>query len=488
MKALRGAAALRNLRGQPLWRLLAADKAPLVIALLQELLLEGDKVLAASVLYERLGRALEDLRAADEELPQTAQGYVADWLGQGWLLRRLPAGASEEQYELSAEAAAAIRFVTSLLKRRTLATESRLAAVMQQLFKLAEETDPNPETRIAALAAERERIERAIEAVSTRGVKTLSDQRALERAREIIGLSDELAGDFRRVRDDFDQLNRGLRQSLVEHDGSRGQVLEALFAGVDLIGESEAGKTFAAFWRLLTDPEQSETLREALEAVAKRPFARQLDAKERKFLLNLTHLLAEEGSGVHEVLQSFARSLKSFVQSREFLEQRRLHALLKQATQAALGARAALRPTQELGYELVLTSSRIRSVSQWLLYDPAERVVDAEMRDAEASEIGLDWVGDLVRQSEIDFRTLRRNLRALLAEQSQASIGEVLERFPAEQGLGSVVGYVALGVKHGELVPGEPETVSWLGQDEALRRARVPTIYFVRGRSHELVD
>jgi len=37
-------------------------------------------------------------------------------------------------------------------------------------------------------------------------------------------------------------------------------VLDALFAGVDVIGESDAGKTFAAFWRLLTDPEQSATL------------------------------------------------------------------------------------------------------------------------------------------------------------------------------------------------------------------------------------
>ena len=34
MRALRGTAALRNLREQPLWKLLAADKAPVVIALL----------------------------------------------------------------------------------------------------------------------------------------------------------------------------------------------------------------------------------------------------------------------------------------------------------------------------------------------------------------------------------------------------------------------------------------------------------------------
>jgi hypothetical protein len=487
MKALRAVAALRELRGQPLWRLLAADKSVITVSLLQHLLLGSDKVLPASILYERLGRSLDELRAAGEDLPQTAQAYVAGWLNQGWLTRRLAAGAQEEDFELSAEATAAARFLTSLLKRRTLATESRLALVQRLVLKLAEETDGNPETRVEALLAERDRLDREIEAVRGGAMTALSEERALERARELIGLTDELAADFRRVRDDFDDLNRGLRQSLVEHDGSRGEVLEALFAGVDVIAQSDAGRTFAAFWRLLTDPEQSEGLRDALELLVNRPFAKRLEARERKFLLNLTHLLGAEGSSVHDVLQNFARSLKSFVQSREFLEQRRLHALLKRATQAALSARDALRPTEDIGYELTLTSSRIRSVSQWSLYDPAQRMSDGGMRDAEASALDLETIGELVRQSEIDFRTLRRHLRELLEERSPVSIAEALRRFPAEQGLGSVVGYVALGVKHGELTNGE-ETVTWLGRDDTRRHARVPTIYFSKERRGELAD
>ncbi|MEY4544373.1 MAG: hypothetical protein RL685_568 [Pseudomonadota bacterium] len=487
MKPLRAVAALRGLRTQPLWRLLAAEKGVTTMAMLQYLLLDTEKVVPASVLYERLERALDELRISGEDLPQTAHAYVADWLGEGWLTRRLPAGAQEEDFELSAEAAAALRFVTGLLQRRTLATESRLALVQRQVLKLAEETDPNPETRIATLMAERERLDREIESVRSVGVTVLTEHRALERAREVIALTDELAADFRRVRDDFDQLNRGLRQSLVEHDGSRGEVLEALFAGVDVIGQSDAGKTFAAFWRLLTDPEQSEALREALEVVVTRPFARQLAARERKFLLNLTQLLGEEGSNVHDVLQNFARSLKSFVQSREFREQRRVLSLLKQATQAALAARSSVRPTEDIGYELTLTSSRIRSLSQSSLYDPSQRVVDGQMLDAEPSSIDLESISELVRQSEIDFRTLRRHLRALLQERARVSIGDVLARFSAEQGLGSVIGYVALGVKHGEVTP-KVEVVTWIGKDEVRRRASVPVIYFMQERYSELIE
>ena len=249
----------------------------------------------------------------------------------------------------------------------------------------------------------------------------------------------------------------------------------------------EPGRTFAAFWRLLTDPEQSTALREALDVVVRRPFAKRLEARERKFLLNLTHLLGEEGSSVHDVLQNFARSLKSFVQSREFLEQRRLHGLLKQATGAALDARNLMRPTQELGYDLTLTSSRVRSIAQWSLYDPAGRVTDVHMPDADPSELDFEHLSGLLRMSEIDFRSLRKNVREVLDRQAQASIADVLAKFPATQGLGSVVGYIALGVKHGVRAQAS-ELVSWQGQDEVRRSARVPTLYFVRERYDELVD
>jgi hypothetical protein len=134
-----------------------------------------------------------------------------------------------------------------------------------------------------------------------------------------------------------------------------------------------------------------------------------------------------------------------------------------------------------------LTSSRIRSVSQWEMHDPRLNVADASMRDAQLSELGLDEIEELVRQSEIDFRTLRRHLQEALASVSQITVGQMLERYPAEQGFGSLVGYVALGAKHGELTDAS-ETARWVGSDGQHRAARVPTIYFVRERVIELFD
>jgi hypothetical protein len=304
----------------------------------------------------------------------------------------------------------------------------------------------------------------------------------LERVRETIGLAGELAGDFRSVRDEFEQLNRDLRERIMDSDGSRGDVLQALFAGVDIIADSEAGRTFYAFWRLLTDPEQSATLEEALEGVLSREFAGQLATPERRFLLRLIHTLLEEGSMVHEVLQHFARSLKQFVQSREYLEQRRMNQLIKEAQRSALSLKDHVRTAEGLEHALKLTTSRLRSLSQWTLYDPALDAVAKGMAAGEAALIDLETIGGLVAQSEIDFRSLSENVRAALDRTSPITIGQVMTHFPALQGLGSVVGYLALGSRHGVLVRERTETVSWKGEDEQWRSARIPTVYFEKGR------
>jgi hypothetical protein len=365
------------------------------------------------------------------------------------------------------------------------ATESRLAIVIQALVKLAEDTDMDKSRRIERLKAEQARIEKEIEAIQNGRLRVLPYPSALEQIREIISLTDELTGDFRRVRDQFDQLNRELRERLMDDEGSRGEVLGSVFTDMDQISESEAGKTFSAFWRLLTDPEQSATLEEALDNVLSREFVNELELKDRRFLRRMTGNLLEQGGMVHKVLQDFARSLKHFVKSREFLEQRRLNQILKDAQRAAIAIKNEVKATTIIK-ELALTSSRIRSLSQWVLYDPSIQALPDGMYDGDVSGIDPEFIAELVGQSEIDFRSLKANVLSVLEKFSQASIHDVLEQYPAAQGLGSVVGLIALGSQYG-IKSEDRETVSWVGNDTQKRSARIPKIFFLRERMNELV-
>jgi hypothetical protein len=481
----RHASALRALRQGPAWRLLSADNAPAVIALLDGQLLGKERKLPASVLVERLGRELSLLRAEGWDMPQSASAYLADWLSKGWLERGYAGG--EEQYELTAGAIQAIRYVQGLAEQRAVATESRLSLVMQQLAELAEQTEPDTQARIDRLLRERARIDAEIADARSGRLKPLSEERALERLREIIALSDELASDFRRVRDELRSLNRSLRERIIESDGTRGEVLDQVFAGVDLIADSEAGRTFRAFWRLLTDPRESAELEDALESLVGRSFMRQLSRPERRWLLGLTRTLLDRGGEVHEVMQLFARGLKQFVQSREYREQRRMTRLVRGAQRRALSVKDRVKPFHLIGEELRLTSAALHSVSQLKLHDPSADAAAAGIERAAEAEISLEAVGELVAHSEIDFRGLEDNIRALLRVHGQVSIGEVLRAFPAEQGLGSVVGYVALGARDGIVTDGR-ERVSWRGLDGVLRRATIPRIYLLRRPEAERGD
>lgn len=486
MKINNEASTLVSLRSRPLWKLLASTNAPYSLAIMQSTLFAGEHRLPASILHERVANDLVALRQSGADLPRSAQEYVTEWLLNGYVERRFLPGEPEEQYELSAAAVEAIRFVQSLDTSYTAATESRLSLVINALVQLAEDTDTDKARRVSRLMAERDRIDQEIEAVERGEANVLPPATAYERAKEIIALADDLIGDFRRVRDQFDQLHRDLRQKVMEDGPSRGTVLESLFAGIDLIGESSAGRSFLAFWRLLTDPRESAAMDQALDDVLARKFAQELESKDRRFLMNLMSSLLRQGGTVHEVFQNFAKSLKQFVASREYLEQRRLQQALKDAQRAALSVKDCVKPIHGLDYSLELTSSRIRSASQWTLYDPATQPLPAAMTVGRAAGIDLETISELVARSEIDFRSLRDDILTVLRQEKQASVAQVLRDFPARQGLGSVVGLLTLGVRHGVRAPEQVEQVSWIGEDGIERNARIPKFYFSNEKAHEL--
>lgn len=77
MKPDKPLATYRQMRQQPLWRLLASANGPTVLALLQAHLYESERSLPASILHERLERELEGLRNLGEDWPQAGTQWLA---------------------------------------------------------------------------------------------------------------------------------------------------------------------------------------------------------------------------------------------------------------------------------------------------------------------------------------------------------------------------------------------------------------------------
>lgn len=484
MTISRRIAEYQELRSGPVWTLLAADTAPFVLSILETRFPPGDRVFSSAAL-ESVRQDLEDLNLVGEIMDRPAQFYLSEWVKKGYLDLRLYPGETEECYELSASATSALRFLSSLSRPRASATESRLSAVLQLAKNLSDDTDPNPESRLATLHAERDAIDLRIAEIGKSGISTIEDDRALERAREIISLSADLIEDFTRVRAEFENLNRNLRKSIAESEGHRGMVLETLFSGLDLIAESDAGRTFNAFWRMLMDRKQHGILDEFVTSVLDRSFAKNLTSDERYFLEDISRALLERGGSVHLIQERFARSLSDFIRTKEYLEHRRISTLLRQTTALAITASQRANARTSSGFSLEMTSASIRSLDQWLLKNPSFGYERKAIITAPDLEVRLEDIAEEIGLSEIDYRVLKEHIQDFLADHNQATVSDLIARYGTKQGLGTILGYMDLAYHSGERAS-ETENVSWLGHDGISRSATIPLLYFLKERINEL--
>ena len=139
-----------------------------------------------------------------------------------------------------------------------------------------------------------------------------------------------------------------------------------------------------------------------------------------------------------------------------------------------------IKPYQPTTLRLDLSVVVLGSVGNIRLHDPAELNASAPIVEHVAGTADLEALRALARATEIDFAELVENVNAVLAEVEQCTVREVLERYPASQGVATVVGLLTLAANQGT-VPGGVETVRWHGADRTARAADIP-IYRFTGR------
>lgn len=459
------------------WQLIRADLAPVIAGLLGTHLGGQTRRRDAEELYERLDVDLEQLRAQGMSLPLSGRGYCAHWRSSGFLIRRPSADARGETLELSPDAIAAIRFLQARAAPRSAATESRLASIAALVRRLAIDTDPDAATRISLLEDEKDAIDRRIKALRAGDEGTLDADRALERLRDLLAQAADVPDDFARVRGEFETLNTALRAQIVESDGSQAAVIDEVFLGIDHIADSDAGRSFSAFSQLVLDPALSAAFESDIRRVLDRDFARELTRDERQALRTFLSTLKERSAEIHDVITLFARALRRYVQSQDYQRDRVLRGLLREATHAGVSASVRIKPWHPTRLQLDLSAVTMASAGIVDLHDPSEFVSLEPLEHYAPAVADLEELRALARETEIDFDELTRDVNAMLSETETCTVAEVLTRFPASQGVGSVVGLLALAAEQGT-VDDDDESLTWRGLDGVTRTAVVSTHRF----------
>lgn len=478
---------LREARQQATWRLLAADDAPSVMAILKSVSSGGTRTLTSAEIHEQVRIHLEELRSDGEDLRQEPKDYISQWVLKGWLNRRLSGDNAQETYELSSAAQSAIRIMDDASSPRSMATESRLALMIQVAAQLDAETNPNAADRIDFLRARFYEAQEALLQATNGKIQVLDDARAAERLQELVAQLQEITGDFSRLKEEFSHVDRAFRRKLIEGGESRAEILDRVFSSLEILEETEAGKSFLAFWRLLTTPSQYEALENAIDGLLKREFSKSLTREQRSSLKRLQDGLMAGARNVHGTLHGLSRGLKAFVQSKEYREHQRMRTLLAEARQKALAASSAASLTSETGIELTIPELHISSISQWALKSVEQEFPGFVLDHAADPEISLEEIGRQMMAAEIDMATLVSNIKDALQKRPQVSIAELCTIYPAHQGLGSVIGYMHLAAQHAiEEVPPRMEQVRWVDGSGAQRSAQIRAMYFTKERQNDL--
>ncbi len=470
------------LRHQTAWSLLAADTGPETLALLQTLLFETDRRLPNSVFVDRLMRLLNEM-SVESVSREAAAARIVQWRQAGYVVRSLTDRDAEPVYELSVGAFEAIRFISGQTVTRISPTESRLELLIHAVKKLVDDTDEDVKKRIERLQAEKKAIDERIRALKDGRITTVSEVEVQAQVFDILAMIEALDGDFLRVRDAFHALAEKIHTDIMASESTRGKILEQFFAGYDTIAESDEGRTFTAFYRFLSSELSTREIEELVDALAERPFWSQLEDRRRDAIADIQTDLSHRARETQQVMKRLASSLRYFVQSREYQQNRRLAGLIDDARKLALevSRTRAFSATSRV-FEADQTFASISSVGEVSLYDPENAGSGETLQTAEVPVVDLAALAERLAASEINYAWLKETIERCLAERETVTIGDVMTKFPARQGLASVVGYIHLAIQHAEAPrEGAYEILQWTNRFKETMRGRLPAYVFVRG-------
>lgn len=467
----------RAMRLRPMWSLLASDNAPETIGYLQLLLYDQNQSIAISVFIERLKLLLNDMSAETINDAQ-AQARMNAWRNAGYIAIRYAEGQDEPVVELTAAAHEAIRFIAGQRVNRVSPTESRLELVIHAIRKLVMDTDMNEADRIARLQEDKRRIDEQIQAVKDGRMDTITEVEIKAQIYDLLQMLENLNGDFYRVRDRFRDLSEELHEDILRNDGTASSILNDFFAGYDRIGDSEEGRTFKAFYAFLNDPEAIAQIEDALEALQTRDFWHgQVNDTDKRDIFYMRRRLNDRARETQSVMRLLASSLKHLVQSREYLQNRRLMQLIGEAKREALTVREELSPLTRV-MAVSQSSAELTSCSALRLHDPQSDATVVPMQKSDSPEVNFEALSARVQAAEINYPWLKSCIKDVLKHREVATIADVLFAHPATQGLASVVGLISLAVRFGDVNAELKEKISWKNRLGETVSATIPTLIF----------
>ncbi len=417
----------------------------------------------------------------EEEKPtNTAKAYLEEWCKHRWLARRYSEVDGTYLYRLTTHTEQALLFVEQHLttNRRTfVGTESNFSKIWHALTELSEKTQNDPHVRETQLLAERDRIdEELIELRQTRTPRKLDHTATKSRLYDLIGMTNRFLADFRSVEESFRKQRDDIQNLYLEQERSRGDILEGALDAVELLKDSDEGRSFFGFQRTLRSSDDVEKLRQLTRHSVN--LSRQYDI-DSTILHGLVGRLLDEVNRTQHTYSAIAKQLHIVVEE-SFRRDRKL--LLEVVTDIKKHAHL-LRshPPIEIN-TICYLSPDINPLLGLKFFEQRVAVpLNTNIREEEKTKQGLDaffrGIGPDLRLEQI-----QRIIHEELDQDVQITLSALLERYPLKYGTIDLLCYIfAAGrSRNHRLLEKNIE----VGLPDTRRVARLPEIIFGRGESN----
>ena len=424
------------------------------------------------------------LRDGQEEdpFPRKAAEYLEDWTtpGKDWLRKFYPPGSDIPHYDLTPGTEQVLQWVDGLFTNQFIGTESRLNTCMNLLREIVNGVEKNKEVRIQELKNRKEEIDREISRLEYGDVPLMDERQIKERFLQFRKTARELLSDFRAVEDRFRGLDRDIREEIATWEGEKGELLEQFFGNHDLITNSDEGESFRAFWNFIMSPDSQEELSQQLDRVFQ---LKELGELREDIRLKRIHFdWMEAGEQTQRTVARLSSQLRRYLDDRTYWENKRIVEILDEIEKKAVGLKTMI-PSGDW-MEIEEPRVRVNLPMELPLYaPPIQRELISRIEILDDDEVDTE---KLFQHMYIDRERLQQNIETALAGESQIQLGQLILKYPLEQGLAELITYLSIAEDNpfASISAESQDLASWIDNDGILREARFPSIIFSRRSSY----
>jgi hypothetical protein len=374
------------------------------------------------------------------------------------------------QYQLSAYTEKTFQWLLSLQDRKHVGTESRFKLLLTSLRDIVENTEGDRKKRLENLKNKRAELDKEIKAIEL-GIapENYTNSQVQERLELFTRQCYELISDFREVEDNFKKIHRNIVEQHTKAEQNKGAIVGYAFEAYDGLRNSSQGRSFYAFWEFLISRSGQEEWKELTEQLMDLLIDRSIQADEN-FLKNVKSLLLQQGKTVYDANDKMADKLSRIITEKEIARHRRLRKQIN-----AIKEKAFELMEEEVTCGLNLEEKpEIRMVMDRPL-SFHEKKLNPVLKQPVS---GVETIADperfsrMLNTSTIDKKYLWSKVEKALARKNTATLKEVLELQPLEQGLAEIVSYygfakdkpgrVQVIANTTELIPMNPQESLWV--------------------------